>query len=214
MGDVDPDNIDYDHPPFPLTAIDRELLATKDEDYHRITWDDLKQIIEDNTLENLKRLPSDLRRYLAWSHNTKRAYGGIVPYVLQERLRWKPLTNGPPTFAHTSEIPFQVRSDYAVLQNDWPYGFVSGISHLLVWSKTPIPTDEVRGDVTETSRKLIEDFVHDYFIKDLGEDGSERVLWFKNWVSLQSVRGVDHVHVLVRDAPQELLAKWTERKDL
>lgn len=45
MGDVDPDDIDYDNPPFPLTAIDRELLATKDEDYHRITWDDLKRII-------------------------------------------------------------------------------------------------------------------------------------------------------------------------
>jgi hypothetical protein len=68
--------------------------------------------------------------------------------------------------------------------------------------------------VTDESRKLIEDFVHDFFVKDLGEEGRERVLWFKNWVSLQSVRGVDHVHVLVRDAPEELLARWTERKDV
>ena len=42
----------------------------------------------------------------------------------------------------------------------------------------------------------------------------ERPRWFKNWVSLQSVRGVDHVHVLVRDAPLELLEKWTRRQDL
>jgi hypothetical protein len=167
-----------------------------------------------NTLEDLKRLPSDLRRYLVWSHNTKKAYGGIVPFVIQERLQWTPLTSGSPTFAHVSNVPFHVRSDYAVLLNDWPYGFVPGITHLVVWSKTPIATDSIKGDVTESSRKLIEEFVHDYFVGDLGQDGKDKVLWFKNWVSLQSVRGVDHVHVLVRDAPNELLEKWTERKDL
>lgn len=42
---VQPDEIDYNDPPFPLTAIDREILATRDEDYHRITWEDLKEII-------------------------------------------------------------------------------------------------------------------------------------------------------------------------
>lgn len=42
---VKSDEIDYNDPPFPLTDIDREILATRDEDYHRITWDDLKVII-------------------------------------------------------------------------------------------------------------------------------------------------------------------------
>ena len=37
--------LDLNNPPFHLTAIDREILATKDEDYHRITWSDLKEII-------------------------------------------------------------------------------------------------------------------------------------------------------------------------
>jgi hypothetical protein len=46
MGDVgDDDELDLNNPPFPLTAIDREILATRDEDYHRTTWGDLKQII-------------------------------------------------------------------------------------------------------------------------------------------------------------------------
>jgi hypothetical protein len=44
MGDV-ADELDLNDPPFPLTAIDREILATKDEDYHRTTWEDLKRII-------------------------------------------------------------------------------------------------------------------------------------------------------------------------
>jgi hypothetical protein len=217
--DLSADDIDPDDPPFPLTAIDRQLIATKDDDYHRITWDDLTRIVANNTLEDLKRLPSDLRRYLAWSHNIKRQYGGIVPFVVQERLRWTPpiqLTSTPPTFAHHSEVPFEDPRDYAVLLNDWPYGFVSGIKHILVWTKTPIETDQERGDVTSESRRLIEEFVERSFVKDLGggKEARARVLWFKNWVSLQSVRGVDHVHVLVRDAPEALIEKWTERKDL
>lgn len=30
---------------FPLTAIDREILAMKDEDFSLVTWEDLKEII-------------------------------------------------------------------------------------------------------------------------------------------------------------------------
>jgi hypothetical protein len=45
MGDVGDEELDLNNPPFPLTAIDREILATRDEDYHRTTWSDLKQII-------------------------------------------------------------------------------------------------------------------------------------------------------------------------
>lgn len=213
--ELSPEDIDLNDPPFPLTTIDREILATRDEDYHRITWSDLQSIIANNNLEDLKRLPSDLRRYLAWSYNIKKQDGGITNFVINERLRWTPISNtGPPLFEHASQIPFERREDYAVLLNDWPYGFEAGISHILVWSKTPIKTDDTRGDVTEESRRLIEEFVEKFFIRELGERGAERVLWFKNWVSLQSVRGVDHVHVLVKDAPQELLARWTERKDL
>lgn len=86
-----------------------------------------------------------------------------------------------------------------------------------MWSKTPIATDlELggEGDVTDESRRVIEEFVQRTFVEALGEGGRERLLWFKNWVSLQSVRGVDHVHVLVRDAPEELVKRWTQREDL
>lgn len=167
-----------------------------------------------NELEELKRVPSDLRRYLAWSYNIKKQYGGITNFVIKERLHWFPLSsNGPPLFAHKSDIPFAERSDYAVLTNDWPYGFDEGIVHMLVWSKTPIAVEDVRGDVTSESRRLIEDFVERYFVCEL-PGGWEQVMWFKNWVSLQSVRGVDHVHVLVKDVSKDMLRRWTDRKDL
>lgn len=126
------------------------------------------------------------------------------------------------SFTHHSETPFSDTRDYAILANDWPYGFAPGITHLLVWSRTPIAVDSEKGDVTPESRKMIERFVEHYFVKGLAgcneheecEKARNRVLWFKNWVSLQSVRGIDHVHVLVKDAPEDVLARWFERKDL
>ncbi|KAK3048404.1 hypothetical protein LTR09_010235 [Extremus antarcticus] len=216
MGDpaIQQDEIDYSNPPFPLTSIDRGLLAMKDEDFHRITWDDLKQIIANNTLEDLKRVPSDLRRYLAWSHNIKQQYGSITNFVIQQRLSWKPRSDDDPSqFAHHSPIPFKDARDHVVLLNDWPYGFESGIVHLLVWTKTPIAVDDTRGDVTVESREVIVEFVQQFFVDEV-EGGWEQVMWFKNWVSLQSVRGVDHVHVLVRDVPEGVLRGWLERRDL
>lgn len=80
--------------------------------------------------------------------------------------------------------------------------------------------------MTEESRRVIEEFVERVFVRGLegeeeeaeggkeGDSARDRVLWFKNWVSLQSVRGVDHVHVLVKDVSDEMIAKWTQRKDL
>jgi hypothetical protein len=64
MGDVgDEEELDLNNPPFPLTAIDREILATRDEDYHRTTWGDLKQIIGTATPSHVEQCkPFDLTR--------------------------------------------------------------------------------------------------------------------------------------------------------
>lgn len=117
-------------------------------------------------------------------------------------------------------MPFEDQRDYAILINDWPYGFEAGIKHILVWSRTPIAVDDDRGDVTPESKRLIEDFVKRQFVSTLAKEegiaiseARDRIMWFKNWVSLQSVRGVDHVHVLVRDAPKPLLDQWLVRLD-
>lgn len=59
------------------------------------------------------------------------------------------------------------------------------------------------GDLTPEARVIIEDFVERTFTRHLGE---ENVLWFKNWASIQSVRSVEHIHVLVRGASQEFLS--------
>jgi len=58
MTATDPDEIDYNNPPFPLTTIDRKILATRDEDYHRITWADLRDIVSKLTHHKPKKDPS------------------------------------------------------------------------------------------------------------------------------------------------------------
>lgn len=90
-----------------------------------------------------------------------------------------------------------------MLINDWPYGNEPGILHLVSWTKSPIPSDDTVGDLTPESREILERYIYETFIKDLGADN---VLWFKNWASLQSVRSVEHIHILIRNYTPGFLA--------
>lgn len=45
MDGTAPSPASLENPPFPLSATDRRILATKDEAFQRITWDQLKDII-------------------------------------------------------------------------------------------------------------------------------------------------------------------------
>ncbi|PNP44955.1 hypothetical protein TGAMA5MH_03370 [Trichoderma gamsii] len=192
--------------PFPLTEVDKWVLSQSDEDYKLHDWDDLRHIIESNNLSVLKRKPSDLRRYIAWTTETKAQYGTITEYILQNRL---PKAWGLPPFVPESQVPFDAASDFKVLLNDWPYGMTPEITHIVVWSRTAIPTDPETGDLTTESRAQVENFVKTYFVDKLGAGGEQQVLWFKNWVALQSVRTLEHFHVLVRNVDDDMLERWT-----
>ncbi|GJN66638.1 hypothetical protein VFPFJ_01235 [Purpureocillium lilacinum] len=207
MGDdVDREPNGSGESPFPLTAVDKWILSQTDEEFKLHDWEDLRQIIESNNLSILKRKPSDLRRYMKWTAETKAAYGSMTNYILTHRL---PNSWGQPPFTPSSTIPFEDSSDYKVLLNDWPYGLEPNITHIVVWSRTLIPTDGDTGDMTPESRRLVGDFVKRYFVDTLGPGGDKQVLWFKNWVALQSVRSLEHIHVLVRDVDDDTLERWS-----
>lgn len=67
--------------------------------------------------------------------------------------------------------------------------------------------------MTEESRALVQSYVDQTFVGRLEREGVKdapaRVLWFKNWTGLQSVRSLEHVHVLLRDVPEKLIFEWT-----
>ena len=180
-------------------------------------------LVAANNLAILKRKPSDLRRYIKWTNQTKATYGSITAFVLSERLQWENLSTSnedSPSFQCKNATPFTNPSDYQILLNDWPYGFTSDVTHIVVWSKVRIPEQKPEGLLTPESIALVEAFVQRTFVEPLNshrleqglhgesDDRDDRVLWFRNWTGLQSVRGLEHVHVLVRDAPKILLDRW------
>jgi hypothetical protein len=124
------------------------------------------------------------------------------------------VADSEPVFPYNNPIPFADPSDYKILRNDWPYGLAPGIAHLCVWLRTPVPVHEHGGDLTDESRALIEEFVQRTFVERLAREGytnpKNHVLWFKNWTALQSVRSLEHIHVLVRDVPESILFEWTQ----
>ena len=72
------------------------------------------------------------------------------------------------------------------VENDFPYYFVDGISHYLIWSHKPVPNEQVH--------TLVREKVPELFNKEY--------LFFTNPPHLQSVKSIRHVHILLRDKPQ------------
>jgi hypothetical protein len=134
---------------------------------------------------------------------------------MQERLRWQslPLSTAKtgPVFELKNPTPFADPSDYKILPNDWPYGLAPGITHIVVWLKPRLESEPSRGDLTPKSRAQLEEFVQKKFVDRVRDlpGPRDRVQWFKNWTALQSVPGLEHLHVLVRDVPEQIISEWT-----
>lgn len=112
-----------------------------------------------------------------------------------------------PRFEVINETPFANKRDYMILVNDWPYGLEEGITHLIVWLKNRLEVQGEEGDLTDEARALVEAFVEKRFREKVG--GQDRVMWFRNWTGLQSVRGLEHVHVLVRGVDKKSIEALT-----
>lgn len=86
---------------------DREILLTLDDQYHRATWVEVQECIgkpdlptgsyacwisdiyeASNQLERFNRLPSDLRRYLAYIAKIKEKHGSVMNFIVEKRLQW------------------------------------------------------------------------------------------------------------------------------
>lgn len=180
---------------------DRACLAANDSDFTPATWPDVQRLVRTNELDGFRRVPSQLRRYREYTAKLKRDHGSISAFILQERLRW---TDPTPR----STVPFADPTDYKVLFNDWPYGLSARISHLVIWTKFELTPDPAHPnlDLTPLARQQIDSFVNRTFGDRCGR---ENVLWFKNWRALQSVRALEHFHVMILDADAGFLEEVT-----
>ncbi|KAI9813215.1 MAG: hypothetical protein M1826_002531 [Phylliscum demangeonii] len=170
-------------------AKDREILSTPDARYHRQSWEEVKELVRSNRLEVFQRMPSDLRRYMAYTWRLQQEYGSVMNFVLRERLRW-------PELAPRNPEPFRDPADWKILWNDWPYGIDPKIVHLVVWTRFELADDPATDDLTPGARRQIGDW-------------SKKVIWFKNWRALKSVHAVEHFHVMLYDPDPAFLRDIT-----
>ncbi|CAN6646925.1 hypothetical protein TRVA0_022S00606 [Trichomonascus vanleenenianus] len=180
---------------------DRRIIELGDGNFVPFTWADLQQIISSMDLAKLSRRPSDLKYYLECKHRYRLEYGGVLPYIVLEKLRWASSSTEIDTIMPANEECLEEESDVKILFNDFPYGVEPHIKHMVVWSKSPIPADE-EGKLTPEAFDKIDSYVKRTFIDNLGMK-REDVLWFKNWKALQSVRALEHFHVLLNNPPMD-----------
>lgn len=135
-----------------LSIKDTEIISTPDSEYHVLTWREVREIIAANRLDLFQRVPSELRRYLAYNWQIKQEYGSVMQFVLSQKLGWQhPVRAEAP--------PFKSPNDLKVKWNDWPYGIDERIVHLVVWTKFDLEEDPITGDLTDAARKEIDDYV-------------------------------------------------------
>lgn len=168
--------------------------------------------IETNHLERLKRSKSKLAEYKRFKDYLKENNISSTAILLGDDLQWAKVDSNHQIL----ETYFEARSDkllrdprdLKIIENRFPYNFESNISHLLVWTKVPIESDPTspRGDISTYTRKLINKYIWNTFVKGLGIPESN-IIWFRNWHALQSIRELSHIHVLIKDLSPEQLSR-------
>jgi hypothetical protein len=162
---VPPDKRPTSCPPYleHVGEKDIEIISTPDSQYHVLTWPEVREIIAANRLDLLQRVPSELRRYLAYNWQIKQKYGSVMQFVLSQKLRWE-----HPVIAEAA--PFKCPNDLQVKWNDWPYGIDEQIVHLVVWTKFDLDEDPATGDLTDAAREEIDDYVKRTFCRRVKEE--------------------------------------------
>lgn len=236
-----------------IAVLDRDIdiLSQTNGPVVDLSWSDVKDVIDTMQLYRFQRQPHDLRNYLRWKYITEREYSsvdtktgekisGVLMYILKVRLKGRWGTSLPLSRTSGNRKLFEdVNQDVCILSNDFPYALQDGITHVVVWLRTPVPVEPIEAAelkykpqtengisngnrpktipqkllaktrLTDKSIKLIEQYVKETFMDGL-ELPPERVLWFKNWTALQSIPALEHFHVMLCEPPMEKLEKLYE----
>ncbi|MCJ1457826.1 hypothetical protein MMC28_008195 [Mycoblastus sanguinarius] len=176
-----------------------EMISVPEDEFHRLTWPEVQELIKTNRIDLFRRAPADHRRYLAFSHQLKKEYGSVMDFVAQKRLKW---TEMKPRAA-----PFEDPDDITILYNDWPYGIDEKIIHLVVWTKFELEDDKEKDDLTPRMRREIDEYVDKTFRSRIPP---ENIIWFKNWSSLKSIHAMEHFHVMLNDPDTDFIQEVTK----
>ncbi|KAI1003095.1 hypothetical protein K3495_g5108 [Podosphaera aphanis] len=187
-----------------LSSKDKAILALSDSDVAALSWQQVCELAKSNQLDRFSRRPSELRRYLEHNAQLSQRHGSILAYILSQQLGWR-------EGERPSGGPFEQASDWKVLLNNWPYELEPDIVHLVVWTKFSLDEDEDTGDLTWEAKVTVQRFVDATFGSQVGE---ENVVWFRNWRSLKSIRGVEHIHVMLHKPDPNFVREITATNPL
>ncbi|KAH3682375.1 hypothetical protein WICPIJ_006661 [Wickerhamomyces pijperi] len=178
-----------------------------------LSWSQTRHIIQTNQLGKFKRSQEQLTKYR--EHRAKLKQQGIssLNKLLSDELGWVEVDKNynilsPTAYAlkPSSDKLFNHPDDIKITMNRFPYNFTSDITHLLVWTKLPIPNDPSSpiGDISPQTRQIIDTFLEKQFVRNHGLP-KENILWFRNWSELQSIKQFSHIHVLIKDLKADKL---------
>ncbi|QLL32591.1 hypothetical protein HG536_0D01130 [Torulaspora globosa] len=173
-------------------------------------WDQIKQLIASGQLDRLHRDDECARRYR--EHRRSLGKVDLSTYVLR-KLQWSSEeieflnSDRYKTREQKIEACFSSRSLYSVTRNDFPYDFEPDVHHLLVWSKIGLPLygDDSNGAGQDPeTRNRIDEFFR-FNLEERLQVSKADYCWFVNYSSLQSIRKISHVHLLVKTRDRELV---------
>ncbi|SMN21219.1 similar to Saccharomyces cerevisiae YPL067C Putative protein of unknown function [Maudiozyma saulgeensis] len=188
-----------------------------------ITWKDVQEYINSGELYKLRRSKDETIKYRAHKELLKKENISIIDHILH-KLNWN-LDNledlNATKFPNDNDklkACFSDKDYFKLLPNDFPYMFEPNIIHLLVWSKIRLPiylddhtevSMEKHNDVLPTMNPEMKDKINKFLMKTLqkklGLEPIKDYVWFINYTSLQSIRAISHIHLLIRcdDVPIE-----------
>lgn len=168
--------------------------------YTPFTWEETRTIVDNNHLTLLARSPQMTAKYLDFKQRLKQSGVSILDHVLASELGW----SSDDLIEEVEGVQLMQPEHLKVIYNLFPYYFADDVIHLCVWSKVRILPDaaSAEGDISPQTKDEINQYIRESITKPLGLE-DDNVCWFKNWDSLQSVKAISHVHVLLRGALKE-----------
>jgi len=182
---VPPSDHAIDCPPY-LKNIDQkdlQTLSTPDSAYTLLTWSQIQHIVSTNDLSVFSRTPSQLRRYLEYTHRCCQQYGSVSNFISKNCLGWS-----LPLEPEGKGLYFESQNDWKITWNDWPYAVEKGIVHLLVWTKFAFIEEEGTEMLSKEAREAIEGFVERVFERKVRKGNVSLQHRFRQEVDVSNIR--------------------------
>ncbi|ODV88266.1 hypothetical protein CANARDRAFT_190037, partial [[Candida] arabinofermentans NRRL YB-2248] len=148
-----------------------------------------RELIDNGEIQLLTRSRECMDKYNNHRHALKSKGVDMITNLIVNELHWAP----------ADYRPFASEKDIVITRNSFPYYLESNTAHLCIWVKFPLLPDPSSpiGDISQRNKDLIERYIQKTFVEWLGIP-RENIAWFKNWASLQSIKSIPHIHVIVK----------------